>query len=375
VEAALRSGEIELVLTSGTTEDKVQNIWYQPWWDGSERASWSLNVHARQAATGDHREAILASPLNVGLASERLLPFEMRRLGRFLYLNELVDPLAWPDSHYERMLEELALFQPAVLEANPSLLSRLCRYALRAGRRPFQPALITLTFEYPSLVHRRHIQAVFDAPVMSSYGTTESGYVFIECEHGRMHQNTESCRVDFLPFRAESAPPSIGKLLITTFGNPWRALLRFDAGDIGQIAEAPCPCGRTDGLTLSSIEGRSINLTRTPEGALVTQADVDRRLAAIEGLDEYQLLQLDERSYSLQVVTDGDEAKVMRGAERALRDRYGARALVTVSRALALAPEPSGKFRLVKPSFAFDSMAFVEPGVRPPVPPEVTSRK
>ena len=370
LEQALRDGEIELVTTSGTTEDKVQNVWYQAWWDGSERSSWSLNAHARGFATGEHREAILANPLNVGVASPHPLPREERRLARFLYLNELVDPLSWSDGHCRRMLGELGLFQPAVLEANPSLLSRLCRRATRASLRPYQPELITLTYEFPSLLHRRHIQAVFDAPLVSSYGSTEAGYVFMECEHGRMHQNTDSCRVDFLPFAPDRAPPSTGKLLLTTFDNPWRALIRFDAGDLGRLADGPCPCGRTEGLTLSSIEGRAVNLTLTPEGKLVTQADVDRRLAAVEGLDEYRLLQSDERSYALEVASDGGGTAVVARAELALRELYGPRARVTVSPAGPLGPEPSGKYRLVKAAFTIDSMAFVEPGFRPPLAPE-----
>jgi len=370
LDQALRGGEIELVTTSGTTEDRIENVWYQPWWDASERASWTLHARARQVATGDHPEAILVSPLNVGYASEEPLPFERRRLGRFLYLNELVDPLAWPEGHYRRMLRELALFRPVVLEANPSLLSRLCRWAARAGERPFQPALITLTYEYPSLLHRRHIRAVFDAPIVSSYGSTEAGYVLIECEHGRMHQNTESCRVDFLPFSPHRSSPSVGKLLITTFDNPWRALVRFDAGDLGRLAEGPCPCGRTQGLTLSSVEGRAVNLTTAPDGRLVTQADVDRRLAEVAGLDEYQLLQTAQASYALRVVGDAGAQGVVCGAEQALRDLYGPEAGIAVSRAAALAPEASGKYRLVRSSLPIDSTSFVEPAFRPPLPPE-----
>lgn len=374
VEQALRDGEIELVTTSGTTEDKIENIWYQPWWDASEKASWVLNAHARRLATGDHREAILANPLNVGVASSHPLPMERRRLARFLYLNEIADPLAWSDEHCARMLHELELFRPVVLEANPSLLSRLCRYIARTGVRPFQPALITLTYEYPSLLHRRHIKAVFEAPLMSSYGTTESGYVFIECEEGRLHQNTEACRVDFLPFQADSASPFVGKLLITTFGNPWRSLIRFDSGDLGRMAEHPCPCGRTDGLTLTSIEGRTINLTTTPEGRLVTQAEVDRRLASIEGLDEYQLLQTDQRSYHLRMSGDRRLPVAQHLAEQALREIYGTGAQVTLSRASALVPEVSGKYRLVKASFPIDTASLVEPSFQPPLPHELALR-
>ncbi|HVO18987.1 MAG TPA: hypothetical protein VMU15_07015 [Anaeromyxobacter sp.] len=374
MEQGLRDGEIELVTTSGTTEDRIVNVWYQPWWDASERASWSLNAHAARVATGDHREAILASPLNVGFPSEVPLPAERRRLGRFLFLNELVDPLAWPDAHCQRMLDELAEYRPAVLEANPSLLSRLCRYAARVGARPFQPGLITLTYEYPSLLHRRHIAAVFDAPVVSSYGSTESGYVLMECERGRLHLNAASCRVDFLPFAADRADPAVGKLLITTLDNPWRSLVRFDAGDLGRMAEGPCPCGRSQGLALSSVEGRAINLTSTPEGRVVTQAEVDRRLAEVEGLEGYQLVQEDERTYALRAVGDGDAAALARRAEGALRELYGAAARISVSPADGIGPEPSGKHRLVKASLAIDSQALVEPSLRPPSPPEAGDR-
>jgi len=370
MDQALRDGEIELVSTSGTTEDKIRNIWYQPWWDASERASWALNAHARAVASGTHREALLANPLNVGVRSETPLPFEQRLLARFLYLNELVDPLSWPDSHYQRMLDELARFQPAILEGNPSLLSRLARWVNHAGARPFRPALIAMTYEYPSLLHRRHLQAAFDAPLMSSYGSTEAAYVFVECEHGRLHQNVASCRVDFLPFRAELASPSIGKLLVTTFDNPWRVLIRFDPGDLGRLAEAPCPCGRTEGLTLSSIEGRAINLTLTPDGRVVTQADVDRRLAEVEGLDEYQLLQTDRRSYTLGVVSDRGAPQVAAEAERALVELYGPGAQVTVTRASGFGPEVSGKYRLVKAQFPIDANTFIDPSFRPPLPAE-----
>ena len=40
-------------------------------------------------ATGEHPEAILVNPLNVGIASDTVdLPLTQRRLARFLYLSE-----------------------------------------------------------------------------------------------------------------------------------------------------------------------------------------------------------------------------------------------------------------------------------------------
>ncbi len=131
----LARGEIELVPTSGTTEERIENAWYQPWWDASERASWALHAHAARACTGDHPEAILVNARNVGFASAEPLPMAKRRLARFLYLNERSDLGPWPDVHYQRMLDELAVFRPVVLEGNPSYLSRLSRHARRACRQ------------------------------------------------------------------------------------------------------------------------------------------------------------------------------------------------------------------------------------------------
>ena len=69
VNKGLTEGEIEYVKTSGSTDVSVTNIWNQAWWDASEKASWKLNSHTTKVATGDHREAILVNPLNVGIVS------------------------------------------------------------------------------------------------------------------------------------------------------------------------------------------------------------------------------------------------------------------------------------------------------------------
>ena len=105
IQKGLDIGEISFVSTSGTTDDKVTNIWNQKWWDASERASWKLNSYAARLATGEHSEAILVNPLNVGIASDNAdLPLEKRRLARFLYLSERTNYAAWTAEHMDRMI-------------------------------------------------------------------------------------------------------------------------------------------------------------------------------------------------------------------------------------------------------------------------------
>ena len=324
LDAALARGEVSYVSTSGTADEALANLWNQGWWDASEAASWKLNSVA--SAVGGHREAILASALSVGPRSEKgPIDRERRRLGRFLFLNEFATPAEWPEGHERRILEELADDRPAVLEANPSLLARVARFAWRTGAGAYQPALITLTYEFPSQLQLRAIRRVFRSPVASSYGSTEAGYVFMECEHGRLHQNTAFCRVDFAPLKdGEEAHAGVGRLFATTFGNPWLPLLRFDIGDLGRLAEGPCPCGRNGGMVLSAIEGRLKSLCVGDGGRLVTHREVDDALASIDGLEEYRLVQVDPENIRMDVIAgDGAGKRAARDGREILGDLFG----------------------------------------------------
>lgn len=365
----LREGMIELISTSGTTHDKVSNIWYQPWWNASEAASWKLNMHARLNATGDHPEAILTSPYCAGFPCEHgFLSMKERTLGRFLFLTERFDPCLWSENLMNRMVEELNSFRPVILEANPSFLARLSRFITKNNLKVHSPSLIVLTYENPSSLHYRQISRAFDAPTASSYGTTEAGYAFMECEHKTLHQVTENVHVDFLPFLPEHGGPETGRILVSTFNNPWRSLLRFDPGDIVRMnGHTPCPCGRTDGMTLSSIEGRTINLTLTPEGRAVTQGRVDRALDTIRGLAEYQLLQTSRCGYLLKYAADENERKPALKNEliEALKTVYGKKSLISTEYAEALHPALPGKYRRTHSLKPLDPDRFLDPRFAP----------
>ena len=360
LEAARARGEVSFVPTSGTADEAVVNIWNQAWWDTSERASWALNSVAARVATGTHREAILASALSVGPRSDGApVGREKRMLGRFLFLNEYGRTEEWPPDHEQRIVSEIADYRPAVLEANPSLLARVARWAAAAGVDVWQPGLITLTYEYPSEVHLRAIRRVFGSPIASSYGSTEAGYVFMGCEHGMLHQNCESCRVDLVPLSGDTrrsvAPGELGRILATTFENTWFPLVRFEVGDVGRLADHPCPCGRSLGLTLSAVEGRLKSLCVAGDGRLVTHARVDLALAGVDGLQQYRLDQDSAATAHCRVVRELPRGtRVVEAARRALTGVFGPGVDIDVTEVPALFAEKSGKFLLVLRSFPIE---------------------
>jgi phenylacetate-coenzyme A ligase PaaK-like adenylate-forming protein len=359
----LVSKEIEFVETSGTINERVTNIWNQKWWDDSEKASWKLNSYTSKIMTGNHREAILANPLNVGyISDDHPLPIEKRRLARFLYLNEKTNPLSWTKKHMNRMIKELKTFKPEVLEANPSLLAKLCRHITESGKSVFQPELIILTYESPINLHYEQIRQVIDVPIASSYGSTEAGYVFMQCEHGKFHQNTEFCRVDFQPLKPEHGGPFLGRILVTTFNNPWYYIVRFDVGDLVRMDESgSCSCGRKSGLTLSAVEGRTNDVTLTCSGRLVTMHELDSALTGLEGIDEYQLRQETPINHHLRLVTHRVDKKALnQEAIEILKKLYGEKAEIMISYEKAIRPETSGKYRVSGALFPIKIDEFID---------------
>jgi phenylacetate-CoA ligase len=260
-----------------------------------------------------------------------------------------MNPTLWNGKLIERIIRELEIFRPTILEANPSYLAKVARYAQRHDLQVFQPPVITLTYENPRILSRKHIQKAFRSPLVSSYGSTEAGYVFMECERGKLHQVSSCCRVDVEFMRPEYGYPSAGRLLLTTLTNPWRSLIRFDVGDLVQIDPA-CTCGRNDGYVGSGFAGRIADLTYTTDGFPVTTATIESIMAGWKSVAEFQVFQ-QEGFYNINIVLDEDAttSKSLKGKiiERLL-SLYGRSAVINVRFVEKIETEPSGKYRLTR---------------------------
>lgn len=349
IDDALKTGKIELVQTSGTISEQVLNVWYQPWWDAAEASSWRYNSFVAALELGNHKEAILTSPMNTGILDENcVLTMDARLRGRFLYLNEKINPSLWNDQLILRILAELEIFQPVVLEANPSYLACLARYAYRHNLNVFQPPVIVFTYENPGILARKQIKKVFHSPLISSYGSTEAGYVLMECEQGKLHQVADSCRIDIEFMRQEFGYPHVGRLLLTTLTNPWRSLIRFDVGDLVQIDPVGiCACGRNDGYICKEVVGRTADLTYTTDNSPVTTAMVESIISRFESVADYQVLQREGIYYVHIVLAEDASASSMLKAEiiESLLALYGNNAVIKVKYVAEISAEPSGKYR------------------------------
>jgi phenylacetate-CoA ligase len=356
----LAAGEIEFAQTSGSTDDRVTLVFNPAWWEESERAAWGLNRHARLAADGRHREAVLASPRCVGPGySARPLSVAERTIGRHLYVNQKINPATWSDGDVRRMAQEINGYEPVTLEGDPAYLAAFASRIIESGIEVYQPRLIFLTYSFPSRVYLRQIGGAFASPLVSSYGSTETGHVFMECEAGRLHQNSGHCRVDFLPWLFRHGGPRRGRILVTVFHNPWFVVLRFDIGDVARLDDrGPCPCGRRDGMVLQGVEGRVTDVTFDREGNAVTVADLDSLLAGVPGLTGWQLDLPRPGEMLLRVLAGhGSTRRACQQARERLKEIYGERVRIEAAAAKALQHESSGKIRFVRTAYPVDLAA------------------
>jgi phenylacetate-CoA ligase len=337
LKAALEAGAVEIIATSGTTDNRLQVLWEWSWWDPQEREAMRLNAGVKAAMAGPFREAVLTTPVCGGAVCHiGNLSRAERTVDGMLFLNQVADPSHWSAPELERMVAEWNDLQPEGVEADPAYLAALCRHVSARGGRLHAPRYVTLTYEQITRAHRREIGRVIDAPLYSLYGATECGVLFMECAAGRLHHNARHSHIELF-----DAGQGLGRVVVTTLGRTWMPLLRYQLDDVVRLAPpGPCPCGLPDeGYQLARIEGRAGDCL----GAVTPAALDDAIDAAAPGVSAWQLVV--SGGYTLRAValSQGEAA----AAAAAVAPLIGA----TVAPRLeaALLPEGSGKYRLVRP--------------------------
>ncbi len=178
---------------------------------------------------------------------------------------------------------------------------------------------------------KARLEAAWGAKVFDHAGATEIGAWSYECaeQPGGMHVNQGMFLVeieDVVTGRKIDEPGRPGRLIITAFDRRAQPCLRFDAKDIIQWAEAPCPCGRTFPLIAGGVLGRADDITKV-KGVLLSPGSIE---AVVRGFDElgheYEVVverQGDRESITLKVElrpgAEGAEAAVLARLANELR--------------------------------------------------------
>ena len=337
LKAEMQAGKVEIIATSGTTEDRMQVLWENSWWDPQEREAMRLNARLRETLDCEYREAVLTTPVCGGTTCHiGNIPLAERIIDGMLFLNQVADPSLFSSAELDRMVTEWNDFRPTGVEADPAYLAALCRHVTSQKKKLHSPAYVALTYELTTHAHRRAIAPVLDSPLYTLYGATEAGVLFMECTEGRLHHNARHSHIELLP--VGNPTERLGRVVVTTLGRTWMPLLRYELGDVVRIAEGSCKCGLpNEGYLLARMEGRFDDCVVRGD-KVVTPAELDDLIDDGQ-LTGWQLHQKGEQLILHVVGSDGAKARA------ALQPIFGEVSILTDA---AILPEGSGKYRLVK---------------------------
>ena len=192
------------------------------------------------------------------------------------------------------------------------------------------------------------IEKRFGGRYRENYGTAELGTVAFDCSYSRVqHLLDDLFTIEFLRNGITVAAGELGELIITDLRNRASPLIRYEVGDIGVLREENCECGRS--ATRFEVKGRVDETIVLPDGRAFAGDDVIDHFQRQAGLSFCKLVQNDTSHFLLEVAPSGGDEIELNDSRLSEGFRKFLDFDVTVAsrRVRRIAPEPSGKYRLV----------------------------
>jgi len=217
----------------------------------------------------------------------------------------------------------------------------------------------------PSL--RARLESTYGIPLHQTYGLNEMGKVALRCEAGRYHVHSEHSLVEIVhPDGKPCEPGQTGHILVTSLRNWAMPLLRYDTGDLAEVVNGPCPCGRTL-PSFGEVIGRYRRYAGLPDGTrervnVLLSAFGQMATADLAFLRRYQLYQRRDNQFELRLETTAPVSEAFRRHIEqtwAKLDPKGSTPL-TICEVDQIPPAPSGKL------LDFQSEFYADPQVNAP---------
>jgi phenylacetate-CoA ligase len=206
---------------------------------------------------------------------------------------------------------------------------------------------LVITNAEPLFDHQRElISAAFQCPVVQTYSGCEYAFGGTEDLQKNMWLWPESGLLEVLTLDGNIQPYGQGAFLATGLVNKAMPLIRYKIGDSGTIEDPEITKSIGNMLRITSIDGRTDDLIKTPDGRLVGR--LDPVFKADFAIKEAQIIQEKLTLIILKVVEDKNfnEAQKQELIAR-LKDRVGDAIEIQYQSVDSIARNANGKFKAV----------------------------
>ena len=268
------------------------------------------------------------------------------RLYHRVFNRLMLDCFALAEGNVARYLDAIDAFGAAVVVGYAGALVVLAEHMLARGRRLARVRVVLAGAEMINDDQWRLLRKAFGVPVFNTYGCREVMLIASECDrrHG-LHVAADHVLVETLEAGGEPVEGRPGQVALTDLHNYAMPLVRYRNGDVATSAPGPCPCGR--GLPrLARVEGRELDLIRTPDGRIVPGEFFPHLMKDFDGVREFQVEQLALDEVEIRLVCSGLRGEDRRKLVDHVRHRIGGEVRVRLLEVDAIPRTTSGKRRV-----------------------------
>ena len=269
-------------------------------------------------------------------------------------LHSLVNRLCVLDAYdlsEPRMAEYVATLQafgPLMLVGYPHALVRFGEWCESEGQSILSLRAIVTSAEALYEDQRLRIQETLGAPVYDRYGCREVGCIAHERPGAEgVVINADRVLIELLDERGRPVPEGdLGSIYVTDLDSHAMPLIRYAIGD---LAVAAPPSAAQTYPALARVEGRSLDVVRSPDGRAVGGTYWTILLRSRPGLRQFQVVQEQLDRLRILYRRDPDVAQPdFQHFLSGIRKTCGESVRVDFEEVDRISAEPNGKFRVVK---------------------------
>lgn len=331
--------------TGGSTGEPMKffiDVNWQAWNMAAAYRQWSWAGYN----VGDRLIYLWSSPQDIYL-QEALKNKLLNMFHRTLYL----DALQLTEKTMDDYIKIIRTYKPKTINAYASAVHILAQYIEKKGIDDIHPMAILTSCEMLFPFQREVIERAFGCSVYDYYSGRDTTFHAGECpEHDGYHMAIENAVVEFLKNNEMISSGEVGKMIITDLENYAMPFIRYEIGDLGQLSDEKCPCGRNLPV-LKEISGRIRDVIVTKDGKYLTGAFISTlfydKKGKTKGIKQYQFIQQTKDHAILKIVKDEDfsQKKLDKIIEKIISQCGDMR--IDTEFVNIILPTPSGKYRSV----------------------------
>ncbi|GLX78196.1 capsular polysaccharide biosynthesis protein [Thalassotalea insulae] len=207
------------------------------------------------------------------------------------YHRKMLNSFAMNQNNMQSYIDDINQYQADAIVSYVNPLYELARYVLTHNCQVKAPKRILTGAEQLHDFQRDTIEKAFKAPVYNTFGCREFMLIAAECQQQRnLHINSDHLIVEVVDQQQKSVIGESGDLVITDLYNYGMPLIRYINGDKATLENSTCSCGNPLPL-ISSIDGRKLDIIKTPSGATIPGELFPHMFKEFNGIERFQVIQ------------------------------------------------------------------------------------